>query len=540
MTDLCPNELTLSMHADRQLPAEEAVVTELHLATCANCRATLAGLRSETSIVAAALARDAEPVAVPAYKRPVSRLAMAAAAAGGLFLAILVAVIPDLIGNLLTGPVTWFNPFDAGTVADLGVEAAIYLVKHAGVIMTSIAKTVLMATLTTLLGWFAFARGKRPRGPLLLSVLLCIACMQPTPSQAFEIRHNEKEVFVAAGETIDDTLLVVGETIEVAGDVTGDLIAVGRRVVVRGHVGGQIFAAGKTVTIEGEVDGSVTGAASETLTVSSKRIGGNLYAAGTTIDLSPGANIESNAFVAGERVQLAGSVGRDVLGAGEDIEVGGSIGGELAAYAEQLAVLAPARIAGDVTAHIEHADDLSVSPSAVIGGEVKTNLMAPHGEQNRYLSGGFYLGQLLRLAAGLMTGAILLALVPGLRSVTINTSRDALIPAAVGLVALVATPLIAVIVAFTVIGIPIGAFAFLLWLVGLYLAKIPVAYILGARLSEGHAERHFVAVLAAGLVVVIVLVNLPFIGGALNFLMTIAGLGLLVAFLWQAFQRNRS
>jgi hypothetical protein len=37
--------------------------------------------------------------------------------------------------------------------------------------------------------------------------------------------------------------------------------------------------------------------------------------------------------------------------------------------------------------------------------------------------------------------------------------------------------------------------------------------------------------LAVGLLLVIVAVNLPFVGGLFNFLMTIAGLGLLVLFL---------
>ena len=176
----CPSELALSMHADRALPADEAVATELHLAGCADCQARLARLRSEVSIVAAALSHDAEPVIVPAYRRPVSRLAMAATAAGGLLVAMLIAVVPDLIGNLLSGPITWFNPFDRGTYADLGVEAVLYLAKHGGAIMTSIAKTALMAVFTTLVGWFAFARRRRNGAPLLLAALLGVAALEKT------------------------------------------------------------------------------------------------------------------------------------------------------------------------------------------------------------------------------------------------------------------------------------------------------------------------------------------------------------------------
>jgi hypothetical protein len=535
--DNCPNELTLSMHADRQLTADEAVATELHLATCVNCRARLAVVRSETSLLAAALARDAEPVAVPVYKRPVSRVAMVATAAGGIFIAVLLAVIPDLISGLMSGPITWFNPFDIGTMADLAIEAAIYLVKHAGAIMTSIAKTVLMAAFTSLVGWFAFVR-RRPRGPLLLGTLVCVASMQPTPSHALEIRHGDAEIFVPAGETIDDTLIVMGETVEIAGDVTGDLIAVGRRVVVRGHVGGLVFAAAKSVTIDGEIDGSAIGAA-ETLTVVAKRIGRNLYGAGSTIDVNGSANVASNALIAGETLQLAGSVGRDVFAAGETIGIGSTIGGAVTAFAEQVNVLAPARIGGNLSAFVGDAADLSVSPSAVIGGEVTTTIREHEDEQSQYTTGGFYLGQMLRFAAAFVTGAILLTLVPSLRGVTINDPRTALGAAGLGLVTLVATPIIAVIVAMTIIGLPLGLFAFLLWLMGLYLAKLPIAYLLGVRMVGPDDERHFTVALALGLIVMLVIVNLPFIGGVFSFLMLIAGLGLLVEFVWRASQRSR-
>ena len=243
--------------------------------SCLECRARLAGLRSEASIVAAALAHDAEPVVLPAYRRPVSRLAMAATAAGGMFVAVLIAVASDLVSELLQGPVTWFNPFDAGTFADLGVDAAIFLAKHGGAIMAAVAKTALMAAFTTLVGWFAFARRGRGRGPLLLAALLAVVFLQPLPSQALEIRHDDAASSFRPAKRSTIRLMAFGETVEITGDVTGDLIAVGRRVIISGHVGGQVFAAAKNVTITGEVDGSVLGVATDTLGIASTRIGRN-------------------------------------------------------------------------------------------------------------------------------------------------------------------------------------------------------------------------------------------------------------------------
>jgi len=535
----CPSELTLSMHADRELSADDAVATELHVAGCAHCRARLAGLRSEASIVAAALAHGDEAVVVPAYRRPVSRLAMVATAAGGMLVAVLVAVASDLIGGLFEGPASWFNPLDAGTFGNLGVEAAIFLAKHGGAIMTSIAKTALMAAFTALVGWLAFARRRRGRGPLLLTALLGIVVMQPMPSHALEIRHDEKTVYIPADETIGDTLVVFGETVEVDGNVTGDVIAVGSRVSIRGHVGGQVFTAGQSVTIDGEVDGSVLGFATETLGITSPRIARNLYGIASTVDLGRRAKIEQNAVIAGERVQLAGAVGRDVFAGGENVEVSGGVGGNLTAYAKQISLLAPARIAGNVNAHVSRADRLTVSPSAVIGGELKTELMPSHQQANKYRTGEFYLFQLLRFAAAFLTGAIVLTLVPGLRRVELDSAGDALTAGGVGLVALVATPIIAVLIAITMIGLPLGAFGLLLWLVSIYLAKVVLAQFVGARFLEAPGKpRHYTMALALGLALVIVVVNLPFVGGLLDFVLTILGLGMLVLFLWRFYRAD--
>ena len=136
---------------------------------------------------------------------------------------------------------------------------------------------------------------------------------------------------------------------------------------------------------------------------------------------------------------------------------------------------------------------------------------------------------------------ILLALVPGLRGVAIQTTGNALLAGGVGLVTLVSVPIIAVIVAITIIGLPVAVVGFLLWLVGLYFAKIVIAHIIGGRvLKAPRSDRHFAVALAVGLAVVIVLINLPFIGHILNFLMTLCGLGLLMIFLWDAFRGGPS
>jgi cytoskeletal protein CcmA (bactofilin family) len=536
----CASELNLSMYADGALTADAAAATQAHLAVCPLCSARLETLRAEADVLAMALAHEAHTVVVPSFERPARHPALATAALL-LVAATLVSAAPALLGALVPAPLAWLNPFDAWNFAEIALRTAIYLTQHGDAIMTSITETAAIAVVIGFVAWLAFGLRKRRPGALLLGLVACAIVGLPTPSQALEIRYEKNgQILIPAGETIADTLIAVGDNVEVDGNVEGDLIAFGRRVAIRGRVGGQLITGASIVTIDGEVDGSVLGFA-RTLDVAPTRIGRNLYGFANTIDVSPRLSIEQNVVVFAQRAEFAGAVGRDILGFAEEIDVGSTIGGKLTVFADRVTLLAPARIAGDMTAHVRQADHVTISPGAVIGGKLETDIRTHAEHGSRYTTGEFYGFQVLRFAAAFVTGLILLVLVPNLRRTTLDTAGNALVAGGVGLVTLVAAPIIAVLVAITIIGIPLALLGFLLWLAGIYLAKVLLAFLIGARLIETTGNtQHFAVALALGLLLVILVINLPFIGGLLNFVLTICGLGLLVLFLWRAIRAQRS
>ena len=339
-------------------------------------------------------------------------------------------------------------------------------------------------------------------------------------------------MLIPAGETIDDTLIALGDTVEVNGNVSGDLIALGRRVIVRGNVAGLVIAGGESVTLDGAVDGSVL-AGAETLTVSSPRIGRNLFAGGESVNVTDTAGIGQNVLVGGEKVRLAGHVGHDALGGAEELELAGTIGGALTTYTKRMTLLATAHIAGDVHAHgVEKKDHVVVSPGAVIGGQLITELDALQVERNRYLTARFYGWELVWLAAAFVAGIALLWIVPALQRVPFDGVADALRSGGYGVVALVATPIIAVLACITVIGIPVGLIALTAWCAGVYLAKVVVAQLIGSRVLDEVADRdrHFAVSLLVGLLILTFAGNLPFVGGVIRSGVTVLGLGLLVLY----------
>jgi len=71
----------------------------------------------------------------------------------------------------------------------------------------------------------------------------------------------------------------------------------------------------------------------------------------------------------------------------------------------------------------------------------------------------------------------------------------------------------------------------ILWLLGLYFAKIVVAQMIGRRLfASPHGVPHYAATLLAGLVIVIVAINLPWIGWLIGIVLTLLGLGMIVTY----------
>ena len=84
-----------------------------------------------------------------------------------------------------------------------------------------------------------------------------------------------------------------------------------------------------------------------------------------------------------------------------------------------------------------------------------------------------------------------------------------------------------------------GVVAFVLGALALYFAKTIVAQIIGRRLFRGPAgEPHYAATLLAGLAIVTIAVNIPFIGPILNLVATLIGLGLIVTVIYARFSRG--
>ena len=529
------SELELSMLADAAMPAASAERLAAHVDACAACRGRLDALRRESSYLAAVMAVEVpEPErAIPGFTRPASLRGFALAnVATALVIWLVQFLWKTLFGELVVNAASWATSLYMPDIYRIASSFALRLLEEGTTMLDSyLGFVVIVLVAVTALG-LVFMR-QRMRGDALgLCLMLAMvgALTAPMPAAALEVRRSEDLATVEATETVDDTLFIASETVRIEGTVSGDLVALGEEVEITGTVSGNVIAFAETVTITGDVGGFLLGGAS-VHTLSGGSVRGDLWLAGDRIDVLGDVRVDGNAAFAAESASVGAAIGRDLLAAGETIEVSGEVAGDLEAAGKRLRLLGGARIAGDVRFRGDP-DRFYRADDVVVGGEIEfPDPPEALEEKNPYFTVAFYVWQVGELIAAFLFGLVLLWAVPGLRRQTIGAGIEGLKSAGIGFVALVSLPIAAVVAAVTLIGLPFAFFVFFAWLLGLYLALIVVGAAIGQMVLGN--DDSLALTLLAGLAVVAVLVNLPFVGGILGFLLMILGLGLLVQYLYE-------
>jgi len=355
------------------------------------------------------------------------------------------------------------------------------------------------------------------------------------PVAALDIR-NGQSVTVASGEVVDDDLFVAADTVTIDGTVNGDLWAVGTTVTVNGVVNGSVVAASQIINMNGNVEHTVW-AVGQTINVGGN-INGNLQVAGLSVNIANTAKIKGNLlFVAGitsienpiedRSNRVGGVVTSNGVNGNADLEVIG------------LTIFPTANIQGDPSYSSGTGADMESDTQTLSGGTHtpppgRIELPRPFA----LFSG--VLGKVTSFLMALVAGLVIILLVPKhLTSVTESIRTRPWASLGWGAVILFVTPIAAILVCFTIVGISVGLIALLFYAVALYLAQIPVALFLGRwiigsfRAVEG--KPIMLGALALGLVIIHLLRLIPYFGFFVSLVVILFGLGAVVV--WERKRR---
>lgn len=526
----CLSVLTCSKFADGALFGAELERAAEHIQSCESCRACADSFALEAVALRSALRFAEDRVVVPEFlPRPALPNALAWMTCV-LLLSWAVNLAWVAAGSVLRVPdwLSWLLPGSTSTGVELLVDSVRLIFTNSGVWLNAAMAALVPFVLVVLGGAGIWLLGQRrasvnPVFCMMLGVLGLTITAAPE-TQAFELRHDEQSLTIAADEVIDDSVILSAERVVVEGKINGDLIVLGERVRIQGFVGGSVIVAAEELTIEGKVQGNVV-AAGELVDMRGAVVGGNIYSVGESVTLRPESTVAGNVLLAGETLEIHADVSRDLIAVGEETTVYGAVANQVRVYGGELELAEGANVEGSLFAMLASEENFTLSPAASVAGDTSINRW-PEGEgEDSPLEG--LLGVILKTIAAMLCGLLLFWLLPSLRAVEFVGLVDGLAVGLFGAVALVATPVLAVLLLITLIGAPIGFVAGLLWLMALYISGLVAANYLGRVLLDDSVHG-WVKPLLLGIVVVIALISVPFVGDLLRVIAMVVGAGLLV------------
>lgn len=532
------DEMICLSYVDGQLEAERARELMDHTRGCAQCRQLLAALQRETILLHDSLVEAEEPVPArllaptPSENISWGWIAATGVAAAGLY----------GLWGAVSQP--WLDQFRQ---VGLGEGNLLTMVFFGGVFwkgwsdmlkLMEIFSLVIIAVLLIRL----LPRNLRRVVPfaLILGGLLLAGLASPETARAAEYHRVGGETYtLPEGAVVHNDLVVSGLTARIDGTVEGDLLVSARTVTISGHVTGDVIAWAQDVRINGKVDGScVCGA--QTLQINGQ-LGGNVraFAQVVLVEGSVGKNlmawsqvaeVSSKGRVGGSVMAFAGSfladgrIEHDLAVLSEKEELNGFVGGNANLASGRLTLGPQADIRGSASYRGQYRPE--VSPQAKLGSPLAVTL---ENRWNKYAHPRYYWWHVLRLAAAFLFGLVFLLLAPEFFSRAVRAGDRIGAALGFGAVALIATPVLAVIACITLVGIPVGIASLVLYVALLYSSQIFVGAWLGVKiLGPAAGRKPEIARLALGLVLLRLCFVIPVVSTVVVSLVTTMGLGAVV------------
>lgn len=379
------------------------------------------------------------------------------------------------------------------------------------------------------------------RYPLLM---ICLLLLIVAPSEAARLMGGGGQTALPRGTAVNDDLYISGGAVLVDGVVNGDLITAGGTVTINGQVMQDIIVAGGTVIINGNVGDDVR-VAGGTVNINSS-IAGDLVVAGGNVTVS-GAGIGGDVLTWGGNTDLSAPISGSVMGNLGNLSIYNKIGGSVNVNTGMLKLGPGAAVAGSLT--YTSSKQANINPLAKVAGPIKHNKPLPAAGKKVEKGGpaGFLFFLFWGMLSTIATGLVLIYLLTGFTGGVINLTwgrfwRNL----GIGFLVLAVTPIAAVILMMTVIGIPLALILLASWLIMIYLARVSAAIFIGwmvLYLLRGRRETLLVWGLLLGALLCTLIGLIPVLGWIFLFGIMLAALGAIVSYAfgswWGRYGRER-
>ncbi|PKM86338.1 MAG: hypothetical protein CVU87_12335 [Firmicutes bacterium HGW-Firmicutes-12] len=354
----------------------------------------------------------------------------------------------------------------------------------------------------------------------LITILLMIGTISVLASDS-----REGYIVIGPEQTIKGPGVYGGEVIQIDGTIDGITFAAGREVRINGVINGDLIIAAQEVTINGKIQGNLY-AVAQRISIQGQVMEDALGAAQTLV-VHKDAIVSRDLLIAGQKIQFNGKVERQLLASGQSIIINGSIGDDTKIAAESLELQKEASIDGNLFYQSPNEALLSGTPK--ISGRTDWEKTVYQEVRPKNNTGSFFLHLLWSLTSSLLIWFLIALWRPAFWSDTkMYITEQPLKTLGLGALALIVTPILAIILMITLIGLPLGIILGLIYGVTLYLAKIIAAVFIGYWLAQKFSWpviHKGVWLVLLGLAIIALLTKIPLIGFLLWLLVIFTGLG---------------
>src|SRR5665648_508625 len=318
---------------------------------------------------------------------------------------------------------------------------------------------------------------------------------------AFDVRRGDI-VTVASEEVIDSDLYVAGGTIIIDGTVNGSIIAIGGTVDINGEVTHAVRVIGETLNISGT-------------------IGRDLLLAGDKVSLASTAEIGSDLLLGAGTALIDGLIKGDINSGVESLTIAStaSIQGKLTYISENEAnIQSGAQIMGPITHQLP-----DVKERLAVGTHQLPDI------KERLTPAGLW-GKVIGFLMALVLGIIIILLAPRrVKAVTESIRTRPWASLGWGAIILIFTPIAALIVCITIIGLPLGLITLVLYSIAISLTQLFAGLLIGQLIigsSRGvETKAALVGALALGLAILSLLKLIPYLDNVIGLATVLFGLG---------------
>jgi cytoskeletal protein CcmA (bactofilin family) len=348
----------------------------------------------------------------------------------------------------------------------------------------------------------------------------------PSISQAYVIKSADF-IYVAKDEVIEGNLYFSSKSINIEGQVLGDVIGVAPNIQINGQIKGDLISISQNLIINGQIDGNLR-------TISSVNningsVGKNINFLGESIILGKDSFVGQDLLIKTIGLESNGKIEGSIHGGAYNSLINGQIEKNI-------------NLVTDNIKRKKYSSSLEFGDSAVVGGnlEYKSGNLAKlknetikgkithkfpekQNQSKNKINKTLYL-ILSSFLIALILNKLFKNKIDKLKKIIIEKKQNLILP---GSIILLLGPITFFLIAITIIGFPVALIGLIFWFLAIFLSRILIAVLLGDYIFKLVKKENISIYLKilTGITITFLFFSLPFIGWFFSLISIITGLG---------------